>query len=87
MKSNAKPSNYFSIYLSNSFRQPSAAGDQSLFLKSILNGELKSFHRTHVLPLINSHTSLIRNIPDNMHSPVPEEDISQNENGWYQNYE
>jgi hypothetical protein len=86
MKSNAKPSFYFSAYPLKTIKQTSSPAEPSRYLKGILTGKSRPVSRTKVLPMVNPYVSL-KNYKPVLKPLHSHEDVKLNEGGWYNNYE
>jgi hypothetical protein len=86
MKSNAKPSIYFSAYPLKTIKQSSSPTESSPYLKAILSGKTRSVNRIKVLPMVNPYHS-IKNYRPVAKPRLTNEDVRLNEGGWYNNYE
>jgi hypothetical protein len=85
MKSEAKPSIYFSAYPLKTITRASSSKESSLYLKAILSGKTR-VNRIKVLPMVNPYLSIKNYRP--VLKPLPShEDVKLNEGGWYNNYE
>ena len=89
MKSNAKPSLYFSAYPLKTITQSSSANGTSPYLKAILSSKTKPTMlrpRVKVFPMVNPYKTSKAYKPVSKVASQPEEK-KLNENGWYNNYE
>jgi hypothetical protein len=88
MKSNVKPSLYFSAYPLKALMQdaPSKTNlSQSLYLKSIHSGKIRTMSRIRIFAMMNPYRPTIKLVVPN-DSKLPK-DIELTEKEWYNNYE
>ena len=88
MKSNVKPSLYFSAYPLKALMQdaPSKTNlSQSLYLKSIHSGKIRTMSRIRIFAMMNPYRQAVKPVILNV-SKLPE-DIELTEKEWYNNYE
>jgi hypothetical protein len=86
MKSNAKPSLYFSAYPLKVIKDPSADNKpDSPYLKALLSGKSKSGSRTRVFPMMHPY----KGTPNPVSSEADKlpTDIELTEKNWFTNYE
>ena len=86
MKSNARPSLYFSAYPLKALRDTETKADPttSPYLKAILCGKTKTLSRVRVMPMVNPYTEKRLTVVKTSVLPV---DIELTETEWYNNYE
>ena len=88
MKSNVKPSLYFSAYPLKALMQDAPTKSnlsQSSYLKSIHSGKIRTMSRIRIFAMMNPYRQAVKPVILNV-SKLPE-DIELTEKEWYNNYE
>jgi len=88
MKSNAKPSLYFSAYPLKAIKEPAASNKppESPYLKALLTGKSKTSSQGRVLSMTNPYKKQLFNPAPFKGDKLPK-DIELTEKDWFKNYE